>query len=126
MKEAGFDVPLLHLDGTGAFARFDAITMTRLLGGWVGPETLLEMAVTNEYFRRGCLGALALACVHDRVFADGPRFGVPLSAARLWGRLLRHPRALAGAVREAAEIRRAAGGLRRFLSSPQSAAPTSA
>ncbi|HEX7614254.1 MAG TPA: hypothetical protein VF554_03150 [Thermoanaerobaculia bacterium] len=126
VKEAGFEVPLLHLEGTGAFARFDAITMTRLLGGWVGEETLLEMAVTNAYFRRGALGALALARVHDALFADGPRFGVPLSAARLWGRLLRHPRTLAAAVREAAEIRRAAGLLRRFLSRPQGAASTSA
>src|SRR5450755_4939316 len=79
--EAGFEVRLLQLGGSDAFARFDAITMTRLLGGWVGPGTLLEMAVTNPYFRRGCLGALALARVHDALFANGPRFGVPLSAA---------------------------------------------
>lgn len=126
VKEAGFEVPPLHLEGTDAFARFDAITMTRLLGGWVGPETLLEMAVTNQYFRRGCLGAFALARVHDALFADGPRFGVPLSAARLWGRLLRHPRTFAAAAREFAEVRRSASRLRRFLSRSQGAAITSA
>ena len=124
--EAGFEVRLLHLGGSDAFARFDAITMTRLLGGWVGPETLLEMAVTNPYFRRGCLGALALARVHDTLFADGPRFGVPLSAARLWGRLLRHPRAFAAAAREFVEIRKAADRLTRFLLLPQGPASTSA
>ena len=96
VKAAGFEVPLLHLGDSGAFARFDAITMTRLLAGWVGPEMLLEMAVTNPYFLRGALGALALARVHDALFTDGPRFGVPLSAARLWSRLLRHPRAFRG------------------------------
>lgn len=126
VKEAGFEVPHLHLGDTNAFARFDAITMTRLLGEWVGPETLLEMAVTNPYFRRGCLGALALARVHDALFTDGPRFGVPLSAARLWGRLLRHPRTFAAAARESAEIRRAAGRLRRSLAPPQGPASTSA
>jgi hypothetical protein len=122
--DAGFEVPLLHLGGTDAFARFDAITMTRLLGGWVGQKTLLEMAVTNPYFRRGCLGALALARVHDALFADGPRFGVPLSATRLWSRLLWHPRTFAAAALESAEIRKAAGLLRRFLSRPQGAAST--
>ena len=115
VKEAGFEVALLHLAATDAFARFDAITMTRLLGGWVGPDTLLEMAVTNPYFRRGAVGALALARVHDAVFPDGPRFGVPLPAARLWSRLLRHPRTCVAAAREWAEIRRAAARLRRFL-----------
>lgn len=124
--EAGFEVLLLHLGGTDAFARLDAITMTRLLGGWVGPRTLLEMAVTNPYFRRGCLGALALARVHDVLFADGPRFGVPLSAARLWGRLLRHPRTFVAAAREAAAIRKAAGRLRRLLSPSQGVESTSA
>ncbi|MEO8587230.1 MAG: glycosyltransferase [Acidobacteriota bacterium] len=122
VKVAGFEVALLHLGATAAFARFDAITMTRLLGGWVGPETLLEMAVTNTYFRRGALGALALARVHDALFPGGPRFGVPLSAARLWSRLLRHPRTFAAAAREWAEIRRAADRLRRFLGRPQGAA----
>ena len=122
VKEAGFDVPHLHLEDTGAFARFDAITMTRLLGEWVGRETLLEMAVTNPYFRRGCLGALAHARVHDTLFGDGPRFGAPLGAAPLWGRRLRHPRTLAAAAREFAEIRRAAGRLGRVLSPPQGAA----
>ena len=126
VKEAGYEVPLLHLGDTDSFARFDAITMTRLLAGWVGQKTLLEMAVTNPYFRRGCLGALALARVHDALFADGPRFGVPLSAARLWGRLFRHPRTFAAAARESAPIRRAAGRLRRFLSQPQGTASTSA
>ena len=71
MVEAGFEVPLLDLAATGAFVRFDAITMTRLLAGWVGEKPLLEMAVTNRYFRRGCLGALALASVHDALFPDG-------------------------------------------------------
>ena len=64
--EAGFEVRYLGLAASGAFVRFDAITMTRLLGGWVGEKTLVEMASTNQYFRRGCLGALALARVHDQ------------------------------------------------------------
>jgi Glycosyl transferase family 2 len=126
VKEAGLEVPLLHLGDSDLFARFDAITMTRLLGGWVGQKTLLEMAVTNPYFRRGCLGALALARVHDALFAEGPRFGVPLSAARLWGRLFRHPRTFAAATRESVLIRRAAGRLRRFLSRPRGTTSNSA
>ena len=126
VKEAGFDVPLLDLAEVGAFVRFDAITMTRLLAAWVGEETLLKMAVTNPYFRRGCLGGLALAGVHDESFVDGPRFGLPLPAALLWRSLLFHPRTFSSAVRDFAEFQKGAKRIRRFLGSPQRVASRSA
>lgn len=126
VKEAGFDVPLLDLAEVGAFVRFDAITMTRLLAAWVGEETLLKMAVTNPYFRRGCLGGLALAGVHDESFVDGPRFGLPLPAALLWRSLLFHPRTFSSAVRDFAEFLKGAKRIRRFLGSPQRVASRSA
>jgi hypothetical protein len=126
VKEAGFDVPLLDLAEAGAFVRFDAITMTRLLAAWVGEETLLKMAMTNPYFRRGCLGGLALADVHDESFVDGPRFGLPLPAALLWRSLLRHPRTFLRAVRDFVEFQKGAKRIRRFLGSPQQVASRSA
>jgi hypothetical protein len=126
VKEAGFDVPLLDLAEVGAFVRFDAITMTRLLAAWVGEETLLKMAVTNSYFRRGCLGGLALAGVHDESFVDGPRFGLPLPAALLWRSLLLHPRTFSSAVRDFVEFQKGAKRIRRFLGSPKRAASRSA
>ena len=117
--EAGFEIRHLDLAAPGAFVRFDAITITRLLGEWVGEETLLEMATTNRYFRRGCLGALALAHVHDALFPDGPRFGAPIRAARLWRRLLRHPRTLLRALAEFVEFRTKAALIRVSLRAPQ-------
>lgn len=126
VRAAGFDVPLLDPAEAGAFVKFDAITMTRLLAAWVGEETLLKMAVTNPYFRRGCLGGLALAGVHDRSFADGPRFGVPLPAALLWRGLLPRPRTFLRAARDFAEFRKGAKRILRCLASPQRAAARSA
>ena len=126
VKEAGFEVPLLNLAEVGAFVRFDAITMTRLLAAWVGEETLLKMAVTNPYFLRGCLGGLALAAVHDQCFVDGPRFSLPLPASLLWRSLLLHPRAFLRAVRDFLEFQKGARRIRRFLGSPQRTASTSA
>lgn len=121
VKEAGFEVPLLDLAKSDAFARFDAITMTRLLAAWVGEATLRKMAVTNPYFRRGCLGGLALAAVHDKYFEDGPRFSVPLRATRLWRGLARHPRTFLRALGDFIELRRAASRIFRYLQSPQRA-----
>ena len=70
---------LLDLAEVGAFVRFDAITMTRLLAAWVGEETLLKMAVTNPYFRRGCLGGLALAaCPRHALRRTGRASALPL------------------------------------------------
>jgi hypothetical protein len=125
VKEAGFELPFLDL-AEGELVKFDAITMTRLLAEWVGEETLLRMAVTNAYFRRGCLGGVALARVHDSFFVDGPRFGRPLPASLLWRTLLRHPRTFARAARDFAEFRKGARRIRRFLGSPQRAASASA
>jgi hypothetical protein len=125
VKEAGFELPLLDLPA-GALVKFDAITMTRLLAEWVGEETLLKMVVTNPYFRRGCLGGLALARVHDVHFTDGPRFGRPLPAALLWRTLLRHPRTFARAARDFAEFREGAKRIRRLLGPPQRGADASA
>jgi hypothetical protein len=124
VKEAGFELPFLDL-APGALVRFEAVTMTRLLAAWVGEETLLKMAVRNPYFRRGCLGGLELARVHDEVFADGPRFGRPLPPALLWRNLLVHPRTCARAVRDLAEFRVGARRIRRFLGPPQPGASSS-
>jgi hypothetical protein len=125
VKEAGFDVPFLDLAEGSAFVRFDAITMTRLLAAWVGEETLLKMAVMNPYFRRGCLGGLALAGVHDQCFVDGPRFGVPLRATRLWRGLARHPRTFLRALWDFVELRRGASRILRCLGNLQrTAAPS--
>ena len=121
---AGFDLPLLDL-APGVLVKFDAVTMTRLLAAWVGEDTLLRMAVTNPYFRRGCLGGLELARVHDACFADGPRFSPPLPAARLWEPLLFHPRTCARAIRDIVEFRKDARRIRRFLEPPQRDASSS-
>ncbi len=114
VRDAGFELPLLDL-APGALVKLDAVTMTRLLAAWVGEETLLRMAVTNPYFRRGCLGGFELARVHDACFADGPRFSLPLPAARLWRNLILRPRTCARAVRDLAEFRKGAKRIRRFL-----------
>ncbi len=82
------------------------------------------MAVTNRYFRRGCLGGLALAKVHDAVFADGPRFGVPLPAGALGKRLITRPRALLAALRDTVEFRAGARRLQLGLGTPQRVAAT--
>ncbi len=115
VKEAGFEVPLLNLAEGGGFVRFDAITMTRLLATWVGEKTLVRMAATNPYFRRGCLGGFALARVHDELFADGPRFDRPLPAPLLWRTLLPHPRTFSRAARDFMEFHEGAKRIRRFL-----------
>lgn len=122
--EAGYRLPTLTLED-GDFVRFDAITMTRLLGSWVGEDALATMAATNRYFRRGCLGAFALARVHDEVFPEGPPFGRPLRAGVLWRRLLGRPRTLLAALRDAAEFRKGAAHLRRALAPGHRAARTS-
>ncbi len=120
--DAGFEIRHLDLAATGEFVRFDAITMTRLLGTWVGKEVLLRMAVTNPYFRRGCLGGLALAGLHDGLFESGPRFGAPLPAASLWAGLFRRPRTLVRAARESMEFRAGTARIRAALGSRQLAA----
>ena len=119
VKEAGFEVRLLDLVASGAFVRFDAITITRLLGGWVGEETLVAMASANRYFRRGCLGALVLARVHDMLFPNGPRFGAPVRATRLFIGLARHPRTLLRALGDFVELQRGASQILRCLGNPQ-------
>jgi hypothetical protein len=93
--------------------------MTRLIGEWTGEGTLRDMAVTNEYFLRGCLGSVALARVHGALFPEGPALGVPVRAARLWGALVRHPRTFLRAVRDLAELRRSARRILRSLETPQ-------
>jgi hypothetical protein len=122
VKAAGFEVALLDLARTGAVVRFDAITMTRLLATWVGGETLLKMAATNPYFRRGCLGGFALARLHDELFVDGPRFVLPVPASLLWRSLLGHPRTFLRALCDSAEFHRGAKRIRRFLGPSQRAA----
>jgi hypothetical protein len=116
VRAAGFEVKLLHLEQHGNFVRFDAITNTRLIGGWTDPGVLLSMAKKNPYFRRGCVGNLALKSLHDRLFPGGPRCEVPIPPTRLWGSLLRHPRALARALLDGLEFREGARRIRRFLS----------
>lgn len=125
VKEAGFEVPTLDLEDS-AFVRFDAITMTRLIRGWVGENTLVAMAAENRYFRRGCLGAHALARVHDELFPDGPRFGTPLRPGALWRTMIRRPRTLLAALRDAAEFRSGAVRIRKALGRAQRTARTSA
>jgi len=127
MKE--FESP--RIAGVSGVSRASAASpgtfaIVMLLAGWVGEETLLEMAVMNPYFRRGCLGGLALAGVHDASFVDGPRFGLPLPAALLWRSLLLHPRTFSSAVRDFVEFQEGGKRIRRFLGSPQRAARRSA
>ncbi len=115
VRAAGFDVKLLHLDSEGDFVRFDAITNTRRIGEWTGSEILLSMAETNPYFRRGCLGNLALKRVHDRLFVSGPRYEAPLSGEAVRRGLLRHPRTFLRALGEASRFRSEAGRIERFV-----------
>lgn len=126
VQAAGFTVKLLNLEEQGQFVRFDAITNTRLIGGWVGPRVLARMAVDNSYFRRGILGCFALARLHDDLFPDDSRFGLPISRASFWRSFSRHPRALARAVKDSWEFAGGARRIRRFLAGPQRPATTSA
>lgn len=115
VQAAGFTVKLLNLEKQGQFVRFDAITNTRLIGGWVGPRVLARMALLDSYFRRGILGCFALARLHDDLFPGGSRFGLPISRSAFWRSFLRHPRALARAVRDSWEFSAGARRIRRFL-----------
>ena len=125
VRAAGYEVKLLNLEEQGEFVRFDAITNTRLIGGWVGPGLLAEMAVANAYFRRGCLGCFALARLHDRLFPDVPPFAPPISRAEFWSAFSRHPRALARALKDSREFAAGTRRIRRFLADSQGAATTS-
>jgi hypothetical protein len=120
LARAGLSIPRLAL-APDEVTRFDAITMTRLLGGFVGEDALLELAARNPYFRRGCLGAFALAPVHDALFPEGPRFFPPLAEGAFWRRILVKSRTLLRARRDAAGFARGAAAIRRALASSQPA-----
>jgi hypothetical protein len=48
------------------------------------------MCHPSRYFWRGYLGNLILKRLHDRLFADGPRYGFPYSSRPLLLQSLRH------------------------------------
>jgi len=87
--EAGWKVELLHLYRSGELARFRGITLSRRSAEWLGPQALGRMCHPSRYFWRGYLGNLILRRLHDRLFADGPRYGFPYSAGPLLRQSLR-------------------------------------
>jgi hypothetical protein len=90
VMEAGWKVELLHLYRSGELARFRGITLSRRSAEWLGPEALGQMCHPSRYFWRGYLGNLILKRLHDRLFADGPRYGFPYSSRPLLLQSLRH------------------------------------
>ena len=81
--EAGWKVELLHLYRTGELARFRGITLSRRSAEWLGRRALVRMCHHSRYFWRGYLGNLVLRNLHDRLFADGPRYTFPHGAGPL-------------------------------------------
>ncbi|MFL6292426.1 MAG: hypothetical protein ACJ759_16155 [Thermoanaerobaculia bacterium] len=87
--EAGWKVELLHLYRTGELARFRGITLSRRSAEWLGRRALVRMCHRSRYFWRGYLGNLVLKRLHDRLFADGPRYAFPHGAGPLLVQSLR-------------------------------------
>ncbi len=81
--EAGWKVEHLHLYRTGELARFRGITLSRRSAEWLGRSALVRMCHRSRYFWRGYLGNLVLRRLHDRLFADGPRYTFPYGAGPL-------------------------------------------
>ena len=87
--EAGWKVELLHLYRSGELARFRGITLSRRSAEWLGRRALVRMCHRSRYFWRGYLGNLVLQRLHDRLFADGPRYAFPHGAGPLLVQRLR-------------------------------------
>ncbi|MFL6200784.1 MAG: glycosyltransferase family A protein [Thermoanaerobaculia bacterium] len=87
--EAGWKVELLHLYRSGELARFRGITLSRRSAEWLGRRALVRMCHRSRYFWRGYLGNLVLKRLHDRLFADGPRYAFPHGAGPLLVQSLR-------------------------------------
>ncbi|HSR70461.1 MAG TPA: hypothetical protein VLU25_21205 [Acidobacteriota bacterium] len=83
LVEAGYGLRLLHCDEQGRLVRLQSITLVRRTAGFIGAEPLAAMAGRSRYFWRGYSSNLHLKALHDRHFADGPRYHFPYSARAL-------------------------------------------
>lgn len=81
--EAGYKVPLHHMDEGGDVVQFRGITLSRMGGRYIGARQLARLGGQDRYFFRGYVGNLLLKRLHDRLFVDGPRYDFPFNASSL-------------------------------------------
>jgi len=91
VRDAGWEVKLLHRDEEGLLVRFHGITLSRRGAEHVGGENLARLAGRDRYFFRGYAGNLALRKLHDRLFPGGPRYDFPLGQGPLLRESAKNP-----------------------------------
>jgi hypothetical protein len=91
VRDAGWEVQLLHRDHEGLLARFHGITLSRRGAEHVGGENLARLAGRDRYFFRGYAGNLALRALYERLFPDGPPYGFQLRRGPLLRESLKNP-----------------------------------
>ena len=91
VRDAGWEVQLLHRDHEQLLVRFHGITLSRRGAEHVGGENLARLAGRDRYFFRGYAGNLALRALHDRLFPGGPPYGFDLARAPLLRESARNP-----------------------------------
>lgn len=85
VRDAGWQVDLLHRDEEGEMVRLHGITLSRRAAEHFGGDNLARLAGQDRYYFRGYAGNLVLRGLHDRLFPEGPRYGfalAPLPLAR--------------------------------------------
>jgi len=115
VRDAGWEVQLLHRDHEELLVRFHGITLSRRGAEHVGGGNLARLAGRDRYFFRGYAGNLALRGLHDRLFPAGPRYGFALGRGPLLRESLRNPpRELAWRAGYLADLRRGARRVAAF------------
>jgi ribulose bisphosphate carboxylase small subunit len=118
VRDAGWEVKLLHRDHEGLLVRFHGITLSRRGAEHVGGENLVHLAGRDRYFFRGYAGNLALRALHDRLFPAGPPYGFPLARGPLLRESLKNPpRELAWRLGYIADLERGARRVAAFAES---------
>jgi len=88
---AGHEIRFLAPSETD-LVRFDGLTLSRRAAGFLGRRALARLAADDDYYWHGWLGNALLARLHDRLFANAPRYDFHLGFARPLLQSLRGPR----------------------------------
>jgi hypothetical protein len=91
VRDAGWELKLLHRDSEGLLVRFHGITLSRRGAEHVGGENLARLAGPDRYFFRGYAGNLTLRDLHDRLFPAGPPYDFPLARRPLLRESIKNP-----------------------------------